>query len=282
MGEAPAVRRPAWFGPLRPSPKFVRAVLAVADAGTAATRGRRWLPAAVAVGVFPLLVGYWLALWPMQVVTGLLLAGLLLPCVLTDTFGRAAAVVAVTIGSHSVAAIAVSALDPPGAARALRGSADYWEQTWRWVRTGEDVEYRSGVWLPTHLMLLIAVPLTGYTSFGALPLARGVQELDLMNFYVGQLLRVSESSTMAVLLGWHPWSFVRGLAYTFLIFEATSWSLERMTGRRLTTARRRRVRLACGVALAALDAVAKVLLAPVIQQALNANLSPGLPADSVP
>lgn len=218
----------------------------------------------------------------MQLATGLLLSLLLLPFVLSDSFVRAVALIAVTIGSHSAVAIALSAIDPPSAARALRGSSQYWEQTWRWVRLGEDVEYQSGVWLPMHFALLLAVPLTAYTSFGALPLARGVQELDLMNFYVGQLIRVSERPDVAVLLGWHPWSFVRGLAYTFLIFEATSWSLERLTGQRLTTARRRRVRLACGVALAVLDAVTKVVLAPVIQKALNANLMPGLPGDSVP
>ncbi|QEL18422.1 hypothetical protein [Limnoglobus roseus] len=275
-------RRGFWIWPWRPPAKVAKAVSSVAFGCEPAVRGFRWIPTALAIGALPLLAGYELGLWPTQLLTGLFLSVVLLPCVMADQFARALAVVALAIGSHSALAIALSAADPVGAAAALRGSSDYWHQTWRWVRSGEDQEYQSGAWLPTHFALLVAVPLTAYTSFGALPLARGVQELDLMNYYVGQLIRVSERPTIAVLLGWHPWSFVRGAAYAVLIFEMTSRSLERMTGRTLCTRRRRRTRLAVGLSLAVLDAVVKWQLAPVVQELLHANLKPEFLDVSIP
>jgi hypothetical protein len=157
----------------------------------------------------------------------------------------------------------------------LPGAAGYWDKTWHWVRTGEDVaEYRWADWLPAHLLLLVVVPALAYPSLGLVPFAAGLQQVDLMNFYVGQLARVSDRPALAVLLGWHPWSVLRGLAYTVLVFEAASWALARVTGRPLSTPRRRAARWALGLGLAVADALAKYSLAPVVRDQLFANLDP--------
>jgi hypothetical protein len=179
------------------------------------------------------------------------------------------------IGTHSAFAIALSASDPARAAAVLPGCESYWLRTWQWVVTGEDQEYRWVNWLPAHALLLAVVPLGAYTSFGAVPFANGIEQVDLMNYYVGRLIGMSESPTLAVLLGWHPWSVLRGLAYMVLVFEIASLSLERLTGRAFSTRRRRVRRWICGLALVLLDGAVKLSLAPIIRDQLFANLGAG-------
>lgn len=189
--------------------------------------------------------------------------------------GRRPRQAGVAFGAHSALAILLSARDPAGAAAVLPGAAAYWERTWLWVSTGEDVEYRWSVWAPVHALMLAGVPASAYPSFGVVPFAYGFEQVDLMNYYVGRLAAVSESPAVAVLFGWHPWSVLRGLAYTVLVFEAASWSLERLTGRPLSTRRRRIARWSAGVGLAVADAVVKLALSPFIREQLFANLGPG-------
>jgi hypothetical protein len=268
--------RGCWIWPWRPSSSAARSVAWLATLGESLVRGKRWLVSAALVGALPLLLAYYFPFRESQVITGLLLTPLFLSCVMGDQFFRAAGIVAVTISIHSAIAITLSAQDPPGTAYILKGSEEYWQRTWHWVSTGDDPEYQWRTWVPAHLRLLVGVPLSAYSSLGVIPFGRGIQEIDYMNFYVGQLIRVSDRPTIAILCGWHPWSVIRGLAYTFLVYEMCSWSLARLTGQTLSPPSRRRYRWACGLGLVALDALVKLLFAPTIRDALFANLLPGV------
>lgn len=272
----------AWVWPWRPRPRLRAFAWRFATSLEPAVAGRRWLSAALAIGTVPILAGFALGSWLHQPLTGLALALLALPCVAADRFFRAAGIVAVAVFSHSAIAIGLAASDPGRAAPILRGSSDYWHATWNWVRHGADDEYRTEVWLPRHAALVAVATAFGYTSFGAVPFLRGIEEIDLMNFYVGRLIRRSERPELAVLFGWHPWSFVRGLAFAFIVFEVTSISLERFTGRTLSTRRRRIVRWTAGLSLELLDGTIKVLFAPAIREQLFLNLSAESLAGLVP
>ncbi len=263
----------AWIPPWRPSARLRAAVWSLATAPEPFVAGRRWILSAAAVGVAPALAGFAVGHWFHQPLVGLALWALVLPCVAADRFLRAAGVVSLVVFSHSAVAIAFSAHDPDRAAAALRGSETYWTKTWDWIRHDRDEEYRVETWLPRHAALVGVGTAFGYTSFGAVPFVRGVEEIDLMNHYVGRLVRASERPEIALLCGWHPWSFIRGLAFLCLVFEVASVSLARFAGRTLSTRRRRIARWTAGLALVLLDGGIKVAFAPAIRDALFRNLA---------
>lgn len=224
----------------------------LAGAARPVLTARGWPAVAVLAGTVPLAAGH-LAGSPLhQPATAVLLAPLFWACVCEDRLGKAVAVTGLVLGAHSALAILLAARDPAGAAAILPGAADYWDQTRHWVRTGEDPEYQWATWLPRHLVLFAAAVGCGLATLGLVAFVRGVEQVDLMNFYVGRMAAQSDSPALAVLCGWHPWSVLRGLAYTVLVFEATSWVLSRVTGRPLSTPRRRAARWALGTGLAAI------------------------------
>jgi hypothetical protein len=235
---------------------------------------RAWPLLAVAIGTIPLAIAYLLGTPAHQPLTGLLVAPLFWACVCDDRLGRAMALVVAVMGSHSALAIYLSAIDPTGAAACLAGSEPYWEQTLHWVRTGDDPEYQWRVWLPRHLLLFGSMLVVGGLTLGIVPFARGVEQLDLMNFYVGRMVVQSDSPATALLFGWHPWSLLRGTAYTVLVFAASSWVLERITGRRISTPARHRWRFALGTGLAIADGLAKLWLAPIVRDQLAGTVGP--------
>jgi hypothetical protein len=262
-----------WSPPWRPSARLRAAIWSLATVPEPLVAGRRWIVSAAIIGVVPALVGCAVGHWFHQPLVGLALWVLVLPCVAVDRFARAAGIVAIVVFSHSAVTIAASVHDPARAAAALSGSDSYWLKTWDWIRHDRDDEYRVATWLPRHAALLGVGTAFGYTSFGAVPFVRGIEEIDLMNHYVGRILHVSERPEIALLCGWHPWSFVRGLAFLCLVFEAASLSLARFTGRTLSTRRRRIARWTAGLALAVLDGAIKVAFAPAIRDALFRNLT---------
>lgn len=236
----------------------------------------RWWPIiALAVGSVPILAGYHCGTSVHQPVTAVLLAVMFLGCVRRDQLGRAILLTVIVIGSHSAMAIVLSARDPAGAAAILPGSSGYWERTRHWIITGEDVEYQWRHWLAAHGLILLFVALGSYLSFGSVAFAKGIEEVDLMNFYVGRLVAMSEDSWTAIALGWHPWSILRGVACTVIVFEVASLSLARLSNRPLSTRRRRIRRWQIGIGFACLDAIVKLSLAPTIRELLLANLRQG-------
>jgi len=235
---------------------------------------RAWPLVAVLIGAAPITFGYLVGSSLHQLVTALLLAPLFWACICEDRLGRAIVLTGLVLGAHSAMAIALSANDPAGSAAILPGAGDYWEQTRHWVQTGDDPEYEWSTWLPRHLILFPAAVGCGLITLGLVAFARGVEQVDLMNFYVGRMAAQSDSPAIAILCGWHPWSILRGLAYTVLVFETASWAISRITGRPLSTPRRRTARWALAVGLAVADCLAKLYLAPVIRDQLFANLHP--------
>lgn len=166
-----------------------------------------------------------------QPLVGLLLAPILIGCLVRGRTGLAFWAIALTVASHSGIAIWLSATDAGRTGGILQGSEAYWEHTRHWIVTGTDPEYDWRRFIPAHLLLVGLVLVGGYFTLSALPLMVGIRELDLMNFYVGRLIAEGNDPLAAVVWGWHPWSFIRGLSYSLLLVCATSRSLARITGR---------------------------------------------------
>jgi hypothetical protein len=231
-----------------------------------------WLLAGAVLGVVPLGFEAVTELPVSRLVTAILLAPLLAAAVARDALGRGVGVVLAAFLSHALLAIALFASDGDRLRTLFPDGAAYWQETHQWLVTGQSREYELSWWVPAHVQLLGSMALFTYTSLGFLTFWQGLYEVDLMNGYVGQLLRHSDNPATALALGWHPWSLCRGAGYLFLTFEIASLSLTRLTGVPLSTRKRQRRRWVMGFSLLVLDGLLKFWLLEPVRRILAANL----------
>src|SRR5262245_1279187 len=270
--DASQPRRPYWLWPLRPSPRLGSDLLRLATLAEPLLNRWWWPVLALGIGTGPLLLGYLLGTSLHHLLTAVLVAPLLWASLCTDRQVRGLALVAVVMVSHSALAIFLAAHDPERAGVVFPESDHYWQTTYHWIRSGENPDYELVHWLPAHLIQFAGVVAGSYTSLGVLPLVYGLRQLDVMNYYVGRLVAMSHSPAVTLLAGWHPWSFVRGLGFTLLLFEVSSLSLERFTGRTLATPRRRLFRWVLGLGLCLADGLLKFVIADWLRLVLNGTL----------
>lgn len=256
----------------RPRGRFGQGFLQIAKALADLERGWRWVPLAVAVGTLPLL-----ACWPLgqsvhQPISGLLLALLLWGAIHDRRAGVGLAIILLAFASHSFLAITISASFPEQAAALFPDGAEYWAKQQAWIRTGHDPEYEIASWLPIHLQLGVACFVLAPLSLGLAIFARGFYEVDLMNFYVGNLLRESGGAFGAMAVGWHPWSICRGLCYVFLTYELVAWVSAWLTRRSRAPGRGRALRLGVALAFFVADCVIKSTCTEGVRGVLHAAL----------
>ncbi len=230
-----------------------------------------WWIAAVAAGTGPLALGYALGSWWHQPLGALLLFILLLAAVRRDRPWLGMGMLGVGFATHNALAIAMAYSDPAGSSLIMPDGATYYQAQVAWITTGTDPEYDWINWVPAHLHLIIGMTVLSVTSLGLLPLVEGLYEVDLMNYYVGNLLANSAQPLPALFLGWHPWSALRGLCYMVLVYEVASWSLDRLTARISSTPSARRRRWVAALALFAADGVVKLLALDFVRNGLAAN-----------
>ena len=269
----PAIKSPApyWIWPLRLPLSARRAAYNFAGLAQPFCEGWRWIPASIAVGTFPFLISYATGAPGHQIVSALLLMMLCLPCAREDVWVKGVSVIALAYMAHCVVVIALAYADPQRVAPILPGAESYWQKQIQWIQTGADPEYKLSAWVPAHLMLLGAAFLFSYTSLGSILFYEGFFEVDLMNFYNAQLMAQSSNHALSLALGWHVWSWLRGLGYLFIAFEIISLSLRRMTG--VSQAGRWRLsRFAVGLAFLLADGLVKVILLEPVREQMLFNL----------
>ena len=197
---------------------------------------------------------------------------LCLPSAREADWVKGVGVIALAYLAHCVAVIALAYLDPQGVAPLLPGAENYWRKQISWIQTGTDAEYQLSAWVPAHLKLLLAAFLFSYTSLGAVIFYEGFFEVDLMNFYNARLMAESSNHALSLALGWHVWSWLRGLGYLFIAFEIISFSLRRMTGIKDGAARLRWQRVSIGLAFLLADGLVKVILLEPVREQMMFNL----------
>lgn len=180
--------------------------------------------------------------------------------------------VGIAFAAHSLLAIVLAAKWPDVAARLMPDGPGYWQAQQQWIASGQDPEYEPGHWLPHHGQLLLGMLLLGFVSLGLLPLVQGVYEVDLMNYYVGNLLAAADEPVRAALFGWHPWSICRGVCFAFVVHEVASLALQWLTGRPLASARGRRWRLLLVFVFFAADCGLKYCMIGVVRDNLHEAL----------
>jgi len=266
-------RRPAWLWPWRPSPSIAGRTLRAAR-GLAGRIGPwpSWCAVGAAAGALPLLIGYAVRRPEPGLASAWLLTPLLAAAVVRDSLARGFGLLGAAFLAHNALAVALVAADPAGMAGVLADGPAYWEKSRAWIQTGLSPEYELTHWVPAHLLLLVLMVAHTYLSLGLATLWQGLHEVDLMNYYVGQLVSHSHDPWRAVLLGWHPWSVCRGIGYLFLTFEVASLSLARLTATPLSTTRRRMTRWALGIGFLVLDGLIKYHGLESVRRQLAANL----------
>lgn len=235
--------------------------------------GWRWIPLAIAVGTLPLL-----ACWPWGLPAHQGISGLLLTIAIWGAIhaGRARVgigMILLAYASHSILAISLAAYLPEQAAALFPDGAAYWVKQEAWIRTGFDPEYEIASWLPIHAKLGVACLILAPATLGLAIFARGFYEVDLMNYYVGTLLRESGGAWGALAVGWHPWSICRGLCYVLLTYELVRMTSEWLTGRRLPVGRGRTWRLGLALAFFTADCVIKSSCTEEVRSVLYASLA---------
>jgi hypothetical protein len=131
---------------------------------------------------------------------------------------RRGAVVAVLVWALALAVFGVVlfALWPsdPGAV-VLHGPA-YREEMFRWIRTGEGSEGSVRLFLPQHLLHLLAFVALCLVSASAAGILMGAVLMNYMSYYVASLARAGVPAWGVVLLGWQPWAICRVAAFCVL------------------------------------------------------------------
>ncbi|HUQ32247.1 MAG TPA: hypothetical protein VM095_09005 [Pyrinomonadaceae bacterium] len=270
---SPAVETvaPYWIWPLRLPVSARRATYNFAGLAQPFCEGSRWIPAAISAGTLPFLISYATGAPGHQAVSALLLMMLCLPCARADDWVKGVSLIALTYVAHCAVVIAFAYWDPRGAAIVLPGAESYWQKQIHWIQTGADPEYKLSAWVPAHLTLLGAAFIFSYTSLGGILFYEGFFEVDLMNFYNAKLMSESSNHALSLALGWHIWSWLRGLGYLFLAFEIISFSLRRMTGMS-QAGRLRLTRLGVGLAFLLADGLVKVILLEPVREQMMFNL----------
>lgn len=268
-----AAAAPRWLWPIRLPPRIGAQLL---------TRARRlgawlgpwpcWLLAGALVGLGPCLLDYVTGLPVGRLLTAVLLAPLLVAAIVQDSVARGLGTVAAAFGMHSIVVILLAAHEPATLAAVMPDGQRYWQESHQWITTGLSREYDLRWWLPAHVQWFGAVTMFTYLSLGFVTFWQGLYEVDLMNFYVGQLLAHSSNPLLALGLGWHPWSLCRAVGYLFISFEVASYSCERLTQTPLSSRRRRQVRWLVGLSFLLLDGALKYFMLETVRGALAANM----------
>lgn len=230
---------------------------------------RRWVPTAIVIGVGPLVVSVVLGIPGQQWVSAVLLAIVTLGMVAEDRWKSGVVLMGLAFLSHCVTAVTLVSRAPEASSVVMPDAAAYWDKQRHWIETGEDPEYQLSAWVPAHAQLAIGATIYTASSLGALTFAQGFYEVDLMNFYLGQLIRNAEHPGVAALTGWHPWSQLRGVGFLFLTFEVISASFAWWTERAVSTWRLRGWRWGLGIGFLLSDGIVKLLFLELVRLQLH-------------
>ncbi len=262
-----------WIWPLRFSRRVgsrVDAAVQWVDRLIAAPQ--RLIMCAVVLGAVPALVAVLFQAPLDRPLTTLAMTPLLLAAVRRDCMSRGLALLSLVFIVHSAMMIGLTAAAPNDVAAVFPSGQAYWHESRDWILTGVSPEYETSYWLPAHVMQFVGGAFFTFTSLGGVLIWEGLYQVDLMNVYVGNLILSSDNPLLALGLGWHPWSVLRGIGFLFVGFEACSYSLERFLGTRFSTRRRRLLRWGIGTGFLALDGVVKFFFLGMIRDTLHSNL----------
>lgn len=129
---------------------------------------------------------------------------------------RAVAVMLVWALGLGMAGTTFSTLFPERAGTVTFNGAEYREEMYKWIRTGEGPEGDVALFLPLHARHIVVFVLLSLGTVSLLSMVFGTILMNYMSFYVGSLFSQTESLGIILLFGWPIWSVIRILSYVTL------------------------------------------------------------------
>lgn len=93
---------------------------------------------------------------------------------------------------------------------------EYREEMFHWIRTGVGREGSPRLFLPQHLLHLLAFVAIGLASVSAGAILMGSLLMNQMSYYVASLAKAGMPAWGVALLGWQPWAIARVAAFATL------------------------------------------------------------------
>lgn len=131
---------------------------------------------------------------------------------------RRGAVVAVLVWAAALAVFGtiVFALWPTAPDALVWNGPAYREEMLHWIRTGEGSEGSPRLFLPQHLLHLVAFVVFSLITASVASIFMGAVLMNYMDFYVASLARAGAPAWAVTLLGWQPWALCRVSAFCIL------------------------------------------------------------------
>lgn len=150
--------------------------------------------------------------------------------------------------------------------------AEYREEMFHWIRTGEGSEGNPALFLPEHLLHLGVFVVLCLVVASSLSIFMGAVLMNYMAYYVASLARAGAPTWAVIALGWQPWAICRVGAFCVLGAVLAEPLLARVRPYAyggLGSARPYLLGAACGILA---DGLLKWLLAPTWEGLLRVSL----------
>ncbi len=115
-----------------------------------------------------------------------------------------------------VVMVLASIQEPARAAATIFNGTSYTHEMFHWIRTGEGAEGNPLIFIPHHLLHILIFCILSAASASLLSLLMGALLMNYMAFYVASLIQASHHSSIAIWMGWHPWSAIRVISFVIL------------------------------------------------------------------
>jgi len=93
---------------------------------------------------------------------------------------------------------------------------DYVAEMKPWLEGEASKEGTPSLFIKEHMLHMAIVAAASLISAGFLALLFGTILVNYMNFYVVSLMRMSSKPLLVAVIGWHPWSVLRVIAFIIL------------------------------------------------------------------
>ena len=107
---------------------------------------------------------------------------------------------------------------------------DYMAEMKPWLSGEASKEGTPSLFIREHLLHMVVVAVASLISVGFLALLFGTILVNYMNYYVVSLMRMSSRPLLLAVIGWHPWSVLRVIAF-IILGCAFAWPLAARIGK---------------------------------------------------
>jgi len=123
--------------------------------------------------------------------------------------GLAVARMLIWAATMGVCAMVMSYRSPLATNRLFLRGAEYRNEMFEWVRTGNGAESSPSIFIPAQARDAAIFSALAVATGGVVAMPMGAVLMNQMGHYVGALAAWSAHPAVTMILGWHPWAVIR-------------------------------------------------------------------------